>query len=105
MPLLTACASSKTETITQVKYVYVIPELYFPKFPGPKDGVIIPLDADYKVVKADVDEQGNPIEVVYDIVPEWWLKLVLDYKLDVDVAETKYKIQNYIYINYNYIII
>lgn len=90
MLLLTACASKPVEPIVVTKLIYVSPDLYFPKFPAPQDGIILPLDADYKMVTSDYDEDGNPIEVVYSIVPEWWLNLVLDYKLDVDTAKAKY---------------
>lgn len=84
MLCLTACVS-KSEPEVEIRYIYVAPDLYFPKFPAPRDGVIIPLSADYKIVTEESDE-----EVVYSIVPEWWLNLVLYYKLDVDEAKAKY---------------
>lgn len=91
MLCLTACESKKVEPIVVTKFIYVAPDLYFPKFPAPQDGIIIPLDADYKMVTEEYDENGEPVEVVYSIVPEWWLNLVLYYKLDVDTAQAKYE--------------
>ena len=60
-------------------------DVYFPAPPYPKDGLIIPVsvlqktykDNDtYFVCKIVID---NDTEIVYDMVPHWWLCLVADY--------------------------
>lgn len=88
---LTACASKQPAEKIVVRTIYVCPDLFFPEFPKPAEGIILPLDQNFKMIKSEVDENGEPVEVVWDIVPEWWLKLVLDYKLDNDVARSKYE--------------
>lgn len=91
MLCLTACASKQPAEKIVIRTLYVCPELYFPDFPRPAEGMILPLDANFKMIKSEYDENGEPVEIVYDIVPEWWLKLILDYKLDNEVAKAKYE--------------
>lgn len=60
-------------------------KVYFPAAPYPTEGLIIPVtvvqkakteDRTLYVVKVITD---NNTEIVYDMVPHWWLCLVADY--------------------------
>lgn len=82
MQLWNSCRSNDIQIQKEVVYVPKAPALYFPKFPNPN--VIVPLDADFKVV---YDEDHD---IVYDILPHWYLLLILDYKLKVDEAKVYY---------------
>ena len=82
MLVMTSCQSSKTKT--EYKTVYAIPELYFPKFPDPKNKVV-PYDKDFKKV-TDVDT-----EIEYVVMPFWYYKLIVDYKVSVDEQKAKYE--------------
>lgn len=71
--LLTSCVS-KTEPTYVVRTVYDVPPLYFADFPGLKDSIVIPLDVDGKVVK-------NDEEIVNCVIPYWYLKRLMEFKL------------------------
>lgn len=63
----------------------VVPGLdgvYFPSFPYPADGVIVPLDANYKAVTKD----GIPIEAV--IMPYWYWQQIENYVVKTEEAVT-----------------
>lgn len=82
---MTSCQSNKTKT--EYKTIYATPELYFPKFPAPKNNVV-PYDKDFK----KVTEQTQEIE--YVVMPFWYYKMIVDYKVAVDEAQAKYEAFN-----------
>lgn len=71
----------------QYKTIYATPELYFPSYPAPKNNVI-PLDENYKKVT------DNETEIEYVIMPFWYYKLIVDYKVSVDETKAKYEAFN-----------
>lgn len=79
MPLILCCRSSKVE----YKSIYIIPDLYFPDFPDP-EGKAIPLDKELNKVTT------NDVEIKFVLLPLEYYRAVVNYKLDVDKAETKY---------------
>lgn len=81
MLLMSACQSNKTAP--EVKTIYVLPEIYFPTYPAPRNNVI-PLDQNNK----RVTDNETTIENV--LMPYWYYKLIVEYKLQVDEAEAKY---------------
>ena len=80
-----SCKSSPVRT--EVKTIYAIPELDFPKYPEPRKNVI-PYDKDFqKVTDAET-------EIEYVVMPFWYYKLIVDYKVAVDEAQAKYEAFN-----------
>ena len=79
---MNSCQSNKTKT--EYKTIYAVPELYFPQYPAPKNNVI-PYDKDFKKV-TDVNT-----EIEYVVMPFWYYKLIVDYKVNVDEQKTKYE--------------
>lgn len=69
---------------TETKVVYVMPELIKPKYPEPKNKVI-PYDKDFNKV-TDVDT-----EIEYVVMPFWYYKLTVNYKVLVDEQFSKYE--------------
>ena len=81
----TSCKSSPVRT--EVKTIYATPELYFPKYPDPKKNVM-PYDKDFqKVTDAETD-------IEYVVMPFWYYKLIVDYKVKVDEQKAKYEAFN-----------
>lgn len=62
--------------------MYILPELYFPKFPAPD--VAIPLDAD----KVEVTDNDTVIE--YVIIPYSYYQSLVKYKATMKETEIKY---------------
>lgn len=63
----------------------VVPGLegvYFPAPPYPKDGIVLPLDKNWNVVKT------NDVEVETVAMPNWYWKLVLDFIVKTEQAIT-----------------
>ena len=85
MPVMNSCKSNQIKT--EVKTVYALPELYFPKYSEPKNKVI-PYDKDFKKV-TDVETQ-----IEYVVMPFWYYQLIVDYKVAVDEAQAKYEAFN-----------
>ena len=85
MLVMNSCQSNKTAP--EVKTIYATPELYFPKFPAPKNNVI-PYDKDFKKV-TDVNQ-----DIEYVVMPFWYYQLIVDYKVGVDEAKAKYEAFN-----------
>lgn len=85
MLVMSSCQSNKTRT--EYKTIYATPELYFPKYPEPKKNVV-PYDKDFK----KVTEQTQKIE--YVVMPFWYYKMIVDYKVAVDEAQAKYEAFN-----------
>ena len=85
MLVMTSCQSNKTKT--EYKTIYATPELYFPKFPDPKNKVV-PYDKDFKKVTE------NTQEIEYVVMPFWYYKLIVDYKVSVDEQKAKYEAFN-----------
>lgn len=85
MLVMISCQSDRVKT--EYKTIYATPELYFPQFPAPKKNVI-PLDKDFKKV-SDVDT-----EIEYVMMPFWYYKLIVDYKVSVDEQKAKYEAFN-----------
>lgn len=79
---MNSCKSNEIKT--EVKTVYAMPELLFPKFPEPNNKVI-PYDKDFKKV-TDVDT-----EIEYVVMPFWYYKLIVNYKIRVDEQKAKYE--------------
>ena len=85
MLVMTSCQSNKQKT--EYKTIYATPELYFPKYPAPGKNVV-PYDKNFK----KVTEQTQEIE--YVVMPFWYYKLIVDYKVAVDEAQAKYEAFN-----------
>ena len=85
MLVMSSCQSNKTKT--EYKTIYATPELYFPKFPDPKNKVV-PYDKDFKKVTE------NTQEIEYVVMPFWYYKLIVDYKVSVDEQKAKYEAFN-----------
>lgn len=82
---MTSCQSNKTKT--EYKTIYATPELYFPKYPEPKKNVI-PYDKDFqKVTDSETD-------IEYVVMPFWYYKLIVEYKVSVDEQKAKYEAFN-----------
>ena len=79
--VMNSCQSNKQ---TEYKVVYQSPDLYFPKFPEPGKNVL-PYDKDFKKVT------DNDTEIEYVVMPFWYYKLIVNYKVQVKEAEIKYK--------------
>lgn len=58
--------------------------VYFPSFPYPKDGILLPLDENGEVVLED-DENIHAYSVV---MPYWYWKLIVDYVGKTETAIT-----------------
>lgn len=82
MLVMSSCRSNQVQTETKV--VYVMPELIKPKYPEPKNKVI-PYDKDFNKV-TDVDT-----EIEYVVMPFWYYKLTVNYKVLVDEQFSKYE--------------
>lgn len=80
--VISSCRSNQVKT--EIKVVYVMPELTKPKYPEPKNNVI-PCDKDFQKV-TDVD---TDIEWVF--MPFWYYKLIEKYKVFVDEQFIKYE--------------
>lgn len=80
-----SCQSNKANT--EYKTIYATPDLYFPKFPAPKNNVV-PYDKDLKKVTS----QTQKIE--YVVMPFWYYQLIVDYKVGVDEVKAKYEAFN-----------
>ena len=85
MLAMTSCQSDKVRT--EYKTIYATPELYFPKYPDPNNNVL-PLDENYKRVT------DNTQTVEYVVMPFWYYKLIVDYKVSVDEQKAKYEAFN-----------
>lgn len=82
MLVINSCRSNKVNAETKV--VYVLPELHKPKYPDPKNKVV-PYDKDFQKV-TDVDT-----DIEYVVMPFWYYKLIVNYKVFVDEEFTKYE--------------
>ena len=80
---MNSCKSNQIE----YKTIYATPDLFFPTFPVPK-GNVLPLDEDYKRVT------DNTKEIEYVVMPFWYYKLIVDYKVSVDEQKAKYEAFN-----------
>lgn len=69
-------------TKTEYKAVYILPELYFPKFPKP--GTTIPLD----VNRNEVTDNDTPIQ--YVIIDYSYYQSLVKYKAAIKETEVKY---------------
>lgn len=88
MLLMNSCESNNV--VHETKYVHVYPQLYFPELKDPTD-ICLPLDADYKVIRSLLDEQGIEREVVWVMMPYWYYLQMADYKTDVRRAKAEYE--------------
>ena len=80
MLVMNSCKSNQVE----YKTIYAIPELTFPKYPDPKNNVI-PYDADFQKVTSP------ETQIEYVLMPFWYYKLIVDYKVKVDEQKAKYE--------------
>lgn len=85
--LLTLVMNSCKSNQIEYKTIYATPDLFFPTFPAPK-GNVMPLDEDYKRVT------DNTKEIEYVVMPFWYYKLIVDYKVSVDEQKAKYEAFN-----------
>ena len=84
MPLMLVMNSCQSDKVrTEYKTIYATPELYFPSYPAP-NGNVLPLDQNYKRVS------DNVTEIEYVVMPFWYYKLIVDYKVSVDEQKAKY---------------
>lgn len=79
MTVLICCATNKTETPTTPAQ-----DVYIPKFPEPKESVVIPLNSDFHCV-IPTEEEPDP-EVMYVMVPYWYWNLIITYKVQMERA-------------------
>ena len=77
---MNSCKSSEV----QYKTVYATPELYFPSYPNPQNNVI-PYDENFKKVTSP------ETQIEYVLMPFWYYKLIVDYKVKVDEQKAKYE--------------
>ena len=82
---MSCCRSNNVKT--EYKTIYVTPDLCFPTYPKPGSNVM-PYDKDFNKV-TDADTQ-----IEYVVMPFWYYKLMLDYKLQVDETEARYEAFN-----------
>lgn len=82
---LMSCATSK-ETI---KTVYVYPQLYIPETPKIKETSLILYDWNNKVITDFTDIKTTDIQNV--LIPYWYLQLIADTFLDVEIARIEYQ--------------
>ena len=81
--MLATNSCKSNEVKTEYKTIYATPDLYFPSYPNPNNNVL-PYDKDFK----KVTDPETPIE--YVVMPFWYYKLIVDYKVKVDEVEAKY---------------
>lgn len=81
MLAMSCCQSSKLRPVDELTLVYI------PAAPKPKSSIVIPLDADNKIVH---DAQT---EIVNIQMPFWYYKQIVNYM--VDVTEVKRTIEAY----------
>lgn len=87
MLVLICCASKPKEEIKEIP-VPTIPGLegvYFPSFPYPADGLVVPLDENNKAVTTD----GIQIKAV--VLPYWYWIQIVDYVSQTEKAVTALK--------------
>ena len=82
MLVMSCCKSNEVKT--EYKTIYATPDLYFPDYPNPNNNVL-PLDENYKRVT------DNTQNVEYVVMPFWYYKLIVDYKVKVDEQKAKYE--------------
>ena len=82
--VMNSCKSSK---VVEYKTIYATPDLFFPTYPDPNNNVL-PLDENYKRVT------NNTQTVEYVVMPFWYYKLIVDYKVSVDEQKAKYEAFN-----------
>lgn len=63
-----------------VPVIVGLDSVYFPTFPYPKDGIVLPLDANNKLVLDDNSE------IVSVIMPYWYWNLIIDYATKIETA-------------------
>ena len=80
MLVMSSCKSNQIE----YKTIYATPELYFPQFPNPTNNVIA-YDENFRKV-TDPETQ-----IEYVLMPFWYYKLIVDYKVKVDEQKAKYE--------------
>ena len=85
MLVMNSCQSNKTRT--EYKTIYATPDLFFPTYPAPGNNVL-PLDENYK--RVTTEEQT----IEYVMMPFWYYKLIVDYKVKVDETKAKYEAFN-----------
>lgn len=64
--------------------------VYFPAFPYPKDGIILPLDENNKVIFEDRED----VQVTNVVMPYWYWKLIIKYVKDTETAVTALEAAN-----------
>lgn len=70
--------------------VPVIPGLenvYFPSFPYPKDGIVLPLDENKNVITGN-EPDADDITVDAVLMPYWYWKLIINYVTETEEAVT-----------------
>lgn len=82
LPVIQSCQSNKQ---IEYKTVYLYPTLDFPQFPKIKDA--IHLDNSFKVIQPG----DNETEVMWDVVPHWWYKELVRFKIMYEATETEYR--------------
>ena len=76
---LICCATNKVQQDTTPAQ-----DVYIPKFPEPKESVVIPLDSDFHIV-VPTEEDPDP-EVMYVMVLYWYWNLIIDWKVKITRA-------------------
>ena len=85
MLVMSCCKSNEIKT--EYKTIYATPELNFPKYPDPRKNVL-PYDKDFQKVT------DTETEIEYVVMPFWYYKLIVDYKVEVDEQKAKYEAFN-----------
>ena len=79
--VLICCASNQKEVIKEIPVPVVagLDGVYFPSFPYPKDGVVLPL--------TEKDKDGV-LHVYAVTLPYWYWNLIIDYVRETETAVT-----------------
>lgn len=85
MLVMSCCKSNEVKT--EYKTIYATPELNFPLYPNPQNNVL-PYDENFQRV-TDAETQ-----IEYVVMPFWYYKLIVDYKVKVDEQKAKYEAFN-----------
>ena len=67
--------------------------IYRPSFPYPKDGIILPLDENNKVIYED-RQDAQDAQVVNVVMPYWYWKLIIKFAKDTETAFTALEAAN-----------
>ena len=88
MPVLNSCVSRQKAEKNEIPVIVnpALDTVYFPSFPYPKSGTLMPVDKDGKAVYEV--QNDDEIEISAVVVPYWYWLLVIDYVTKTESAVT-----------------